>query len=319
MTVDKTNQFFCCSLVIPTKNGGPLFCRVVRALQNQTCWNETEFIVVDSGSSDDTIEVARGAGAKVIQIAPEEFNHGATRDLGISIASSEFVILMVQDALPNDEQLIEALLKSLKEDGVAGVYARQIPQPDADILTKRNLDGWLTGRMERDVREMASLEWYQSLSPMEKYFFCNFDNVCSAIRKSVWEIENFGSINFGEDIDWAERVLKHGYKIIYEPSAAVVHSHDRPITYEYKRTYVCHRKLYRQFSLHLVPSLKSLFISWFHFILHDIKYILSQKGNYLKKILLLFKVPILNLLSAWAQYRAVRDESSEKQMKVRGV
>lgn len=319
MIVYKTDQVFRCSLVIPTKNGGPLFRRVVNALQNQTCWDETEFVIVDSGSSDDTIEVARSAGAKVIQINSEDFNHGATRDLGISIASSEFVILMVQDALPNDDYLIETLLKSLKEDGVAGVYARQIPQLDADILTKRNLNGWLTGRMEREIRKMKSLEWYQALTPMEKYFFCNFDNVCSAIRKSVWEKENFGSISFGEDIDWAERVLKRGYKIVYEPNAAVVHSHARPLIYEYKRTYICHRKLYRQFGLHLVPSLRSLLRSWLHCTLRDVKYILKQNGQLIKRISLLLKVPILNLLSALAQYRAFRDELSEKPVKVRGV
>lgn len=171
MIEDMTDQVFYCSLVIPTKNGGPLFRRVVHALQNQTYWNKTEFVIVDSGSSDDTIEVARKAGAKVVQIDPTTFNHGATRDLGISIASSEFVILMVQDALPNDNYLIETLLKSFEDDEVAGAYARQIPQADADILTKRNLNNWLTGRMEREEKRLESQDWYKGLSPLEKYFF----------------------------------------------------------------------------------------------------------------------------------------------------
>lgn len=314
-----TDQVFYCSLVIPTKNGGPLFRRVVHALQNQTYWNKTEFVIVDSGSSDDTIEVARKAGAKVVQIDPTTFNHGATRDLGISIASSEFVILMVQDALPNDNYLIETLLKSFEDDEVAGAYARQIPQADADILTKRNLNNWLTGRMEREEKRLESQDWYKGLSPLEKYFFCNFDNVCSAIRKSIWEKENFGLINFGEDIDWAERVLKCGYKIVYEPTAAVIHSHNRSLIYEYKRTYVCHRKLYSQFGLHLVLSLRSIPRSWLYGTLKDAKYILSHDSKFSNKVLTLLKVPMLNLLSAFAQYRAVRDQLNKKYVKVRDV
>lgn len=309
----------CCSVVIPTKNGGALFNQAIDALKKQNVWAQTEFIVIDSGSTDETVEVARAAGAKVVEIPPREFNHGATRDLGISIATCEFVVLMVQDAVAEGADLLETILRSFEDSQVAGVYVRQRPQSGADLLTKRNLDNWLTGRMDKEVRKMKSVEWYDSLSPMEKYFFCNFDNVCSAIRKSVWQEQKFGVIGFGEDIDWAERVLKIGHKIVYEPAAVVVHSHDRPMSYEYKRTYVCHRKLYQQFKLHLVPSLKGIFRSWLYSTLQDAKYIGMQDAPISTKVVLWTKVPILNFLSAIAQYRAARDEASGYVRKIVGV
>lgn len=308
-----------CSVVIPTKNGGPLFKHAIEALKKQSIWPHTEFIVIDSGSTDNTVAIARAAGATVIEIPPKEFNHGSTRDFGISLASCELVVLMVQDAVANTPEMLATILSPFDDHEVAGVYVRQMPQTDADMLTKRNLNNWLTGRMHKEIRKMKSIEWFDSLPSMEKYFFCNFDNVCSAIRKSIWQKNKFGVIGFGEDIDWAERVLKKGHKIVYEPAAAVVHSHDRPMSYEYKRTYVCHRKLYQQFKLHLVPSLKGVFRSWLYSTLQDAKYISAQHASIFTKLALWIKVPILNFLSAIAQYRAARDESVGYVRKIEGV
>lgn len=308
-----------CSVVIPTKNGGALFERVLENLQRQNIWDSVELLVVDSGSTDGTVEAARRAGAKVIQIPPEAFNHGATRDYGISQARGEIVVLMVQDAVPNDPNLLETILQRFSDPEVAGVYVRQIPQPDADLLTKRKLNSWLTGRAEPETRKMKTLDWYESLEPIEKYFFCNFDNVCSAVRKSVWQSHKFGEVNFGEDIDWAERVLRAGLKIVYEPAAAVIHSHDRPVSYEYKRTYVCHRKLYRQFGLQLVPSMRGALRSWVFSTGQDVQYVLHQDAPLSVKLGLFAKIPLLNFLSAIAQYRAARDEASGTVRHVRGV
>jgi len=263
--------------------------------------------------------VACSHGARVSKIAPEDFNHGTTRDYGISLANGDIVVLMVQDAVPNDSKLLETILKRFSDPELAGVYVRQIPQPDADLLTKRNLNNWLTGRTESETRKMKSLDWYESLAPIEKYFFCNFDNVCSAVRKSVWQSHKFGEINFGEDIDWAERVLGAGFKIVYEPEAAVIHSHDRPVSYEYKRTYVCHRKLYRQFGLQLVPSVRGGLRSWVFSTGQDVQYVLHQDAPMSVKLGLWTKIPLLNFLCAVAQYRAARDEASGTVRHIRGV
>jgi len=115
------------SIVIPTKNGGPLFRKVVEALEHQTIWRTTELIVVDSGSTDGTPDVACSHGARVSKIAPEDFNHGTTRDYGISLANGDIVVLMVQDAVPNDSKLLETILKRFSDPELAGVYVRQIP------------------------------------------------------------------------------------------------------------------------------------------------------------------------------------------------
>ncbi|MBL8629141.1 MAG: methyltransferase domain-containing protein [Rhodospirillaceae bacterium] len=308
-----------CSLLIPTKDGGELFKRVVAGLQRQTIWSQVEFIIIDSGSTDDTVAVAAAAGAKVISIPPSEFNHGATRDRAIAEARCERIVLTVQDATPAHDAVLEKLVATLDDAAVAGAYAKQIPQADADYITKRNLNSWLTGRSMREVRSLASPVHYDAFSAMDKYLFCNFDNVCSIIRKSVWEQERFGRINFGEDIDWAERVLKAGHKIVYEPEAAVVHSHDRPLAYEYKRTYVCHRKLYGQFSLHLVQARRQIPRAWLFATMNDMRFVMRVKGPWREKLRLLCKIPVLNAMQVVGQYRGARDEKRGRENKVKGV
>lgn len=317
-TEPPTRAYFC-SLVIPTKNGGELFKWVVAGLQQQARWRDVEFIIVDSQSNDDTVETARAAGAKCYSIPAADFNHGATRDFAVDQASTDHIVLTVQDAIPFDPHMIERLVAALNEDQVAGVYGRQIPQPDADVVTARNLNSHFTARLDREVRSLANARAFDAMSPVEKYTLCNFDNVCAALRKNVWGQEKFGRINFGEDIDWAERVLKRGYKIVYEPAAAVIHSHDRPLSYEYKRTYVCHRKLYRQYELELTPTPAKAVQGWILWTLGDMMYIARAEKRWRVKCALLMKTPILNFLRVLAMFRAVRDEKSGIVKSVQGV
>lgn len=297
-----------CSIVIPTKNGGVYFERVLSMLQAQSLWARSELIIIDSESTDGTFELAIQAGANAFTIPSNSFNHGAARDFGISKAHGDFVVLLVQDAEPVGTTFLEAMLSPFDNSEVAGVYARQVPRPNANMLTKRRLNNWLTARREPEIRKMKSVDWYQALSPIEKLHFCNFDNVCSAVRKSVWNQYQFGSIDFGEDIDWAERVLRAGMAVAYEPSASVIHSHDRPLKYEYKRTYVCHRKLYQLFGLHLVKNVRSMPRAWLHSTVQDMIYIIGHRGSLAEKINILARAFGLNFVSAVAQYRAVRDE-----------
>ena len=83
----------------------------------------------------------------------------------------------------------------------------------------------LTGRAE-----------YEALEPGRRLALCAFDNVCSCIRRSVWEHHPFQSTSIGEDVAWAQTVLFAGARLVFSPKAAVVHSHDRSVSYEFTRT-----------------------------------------------------------------------------------
>jgi len=308
-----------CSLVIPIKNGGPLFADVVAALQKQSCWPRVEFIVIDSGSTDDTVDIARRAGARCSSVPPQDFNHGATRDLAIAQASCERIVLMVQDAVLQNTDALEKLVAALDDPRVAGAYARQVARPEADILTRRNIHTWLAGRPHRDVKTIADPAAYAALPPLEKYMLCAFDNVCSVIRKSVWQHQPFGTVAFGEDIQWAERAMLAGHAIVYEPAAVVMHSHDRPLSYEFKRLYVCHRHLFRQFGLAQVPTLHAAAMAWLRGTARDILYVLRHERRWGVMAALIAEAPIAHFLNALARWRAVGDERRGIARPVQGV
>ncbi|HEY9302003.1 MAG TPA: glycosyltransferase [Phormidium sp.] len=301
------------SVVIPTKNGGLLFLEVLQKLKSQVYEGSIELLVVDSGSSDDTLKYAQQYCSLVTSIPAESFNHGETRNLGISLAKGEVIVLMTQDAVPANSFLISKLVEGFsKAEHVGGVYARQIPRPEADVLTKRNLNSWLTGRTDLEVREWIGERAYSAMTPMEKYIFCNFDNVCAAITREAWQEVPFNVSNFGEDIEWCLGALKRSWKIVYQPEAAVIHSHDRPIAYEYKRTYVCHRKLYALFYLVCIPTWRQVLRSLFSATMDDCFYVLFHEKDFREKIKLLLKVPALNIASVLGQYRGARDESQKR-------
>jgi rhamnosyltransferase len=308
------------SIVIPTKNGGSLFLTVMQRLQSQVYEGFLEILVIDSGSVDETIDYAIEHGAIVKTIPAETFNHGLTRNYGISLSSGDIIILMTQDAVPADEYLVKNLVSSFSlADNVGGVYAKQIPRPEADIITKRNLDNWLTGRTALEIREMKDEATYEQLSPMEKYMFCNFDNVCSAISRKAWESLPLAESNFGEDVEWCLRSLKAGWKIIYQPAAAVIHSHDRSIFYEHKRTYVCHGKLYELFGLCCVPNRKAALNSMLQMTCQDLRYVLKHEKRFLQKLKLAAKIPVLSIASVLGQYWGARDKKNQRDRRVSGV
>lgn len=295
------------SVVIPTKNAGCMFRDVLQRLRQQQSGDRLQIVVVDSGSTDDTLLHAKNFGAELRTIPPETFNHGATRNLGISCSRGDIVVLMTQDAVPGNESLLRHLVEPFEDPQVAGAYARQVPRPEADILTKRNLNGAATGQTCPEVRWIANRAKYEALSPMERYLFCSFDNVCSAVRRIAWEQIAFPPADFGEDIRWSKCILEAGWKIAYQPLAEVVHSHRRAIGYEYKRTYLCHRTLYDLFGLSAIPSLAHAVRCTCLSLARDSTYVLKHETSAVRAAGLLLKLPALSVATTFAQYRGARD------------
>ena len=231
----------------------------MKSIAGQKVDFDYEVVVVDSGSTDGTPELAGRYGAVVHRISKQDFNHGATRNLGVSHARGEFVALTVQDAVPLDEHWLSAMVESLERDeSVAGVYGRQIPHQDASLLTRALTNGLASASSER--REQFVEDWtrYTKLPPNKRRRIAAFDNVSSCIRRSVWEKLPFDATNFGEDMRWGKKVVEAGYKVVYEPRAAVFHSHERGALYDLRRYYVDQRVLMELFGTRQRPSLARL-------------------------------------------------------------
>ncbi|CAN5886678.1 N/A [soil metagenome] len=247
------------SIVIPTYNAGPDFSTLLGRISAQQTDFDYEIVTVDSGSSDGTPEIAERYGAVTHRILKSEFNHGATRNLGISLSRGEYVALTVQDAVPLDEHWLSAMVENLERDEqVAGVYGRQAPHKDASLLTRALTNGLASASLERREWSIEDVGRYRKLPPNRRRRLAAFDNVGSCIRRSVWEDLPFDATNFGEDVRWGKKVVEAGYKIVYEPRSAVLHSHERGALYDLRRYYVDQRVLRELFGSRQRPSLVRL-------------------------------------------------------------
>lgn len=245
------------SIVIPTYNGQNTLGEVFAKIRLQNTDKEVQVICVDSGSVDQTLKICRKNQARIISVAKKEFNHGLTRDKAIGLTKSEYIILLTQDAVPADESWLENLIQPISGDEkVAAVYSRQIPRLDCHPLAKYHLSFYIGCSRKRRIQEIRDRKAYHNLSQWNKYALIHFANVSSCIRREVWENFPFGKWEFGEDLAWAKRVLEAGYKIIYEPSSAVIHSHNYSCSGLFKRLYLDHQNLNRVIGLESISSIK---------------------------------------------------------------
>jgi rhamnosyltransferase len=209
--------FALISVVIPVKDGGDDLVRCLEAISRQRVADDVEVVVVDSGSRDGSAELAERLGARVHSIPASEFHHGRTRNLGAELARGETLVFTSQDAYAAADTWLATLTAHLQDDRIAGAYGGQLPHEDATPPERYFLE-FLYGPRARVQRltERDELTFEVTL----------FSNVNSAVPRRVWEAFPFAEdIIMSEDQEWSRRVLREGLAIVYEPVAAVYHSH----------------------------------------------------------------------------------------------
>ena len=250
------------SIVIPTRNGAATLPALLDAIWRQRLPWPVETIAIDSGSTDGTVDILRGKVDHFIPIPAHTFDHGLTRNMGVMQARGDYVVLMVQDAVPTSDRWLEALTMPLAMDErLAGTFARQQPAPDASATTRHYLGRWVAAGERALTQSLTSPQELDEMPPMMRLTRCAFDNVCSCIRRSVWLEHPFRAAPIAEDLQWAHDVLRAGYSLSFVPDAIVEHSHDRSPVYEFNRTRALHRRLFELFQLETIPSVPLLFRS----------------------------------------------------------
>jgi rhamnosyltransferase len=210
------------SILIRTRNEARWLPITVRAINAQTV-QPREIVIVDSGSTDGTLETVKGlAGIRVCTMTPESFTFGRALNRGFQEAVGEYVACLSAHAVPADDAWLASLLHLIQHPRTAGVYGRQLPQPDASAPIKRDLLTYygVTERIQSNVAD---------------HFFSNAN---ALIRRDVWQLIPFDEGLTGcEDQIWARNVIAAGYRVAYEPRAAVYHSHNETLAGVYRRAY----------------------------------------------------------------------------------
>ncbi|MCM2284578.1 MAG: glycosyltransferase family 2 protein [Desulfobacula sp.] len=194
------------SLIIRTKNEERWISSCLKSVFAQK-HKDFEVIIVDNESTDSTLaKVAQFPVEKIVQC--QNYIPGKSLNLGIAKAEGEFIVCLSGHCIPVDENWLGNLLINFDDPEVAGVYGRQEPLSFTSPADKRDL--MLVFGPERRVQKKDSF----------------FHNANSMIRKSVLDQFPFDDkVTNIEDRVWAQEILNHGYKIVYEPSASVYHYH----------------------------------------------------------------------------------------------
>jgi rhamnosyltransferase len=200
-------------VVIRTLDEAELIGRCLETLHGQQGSYDLDVVVVDSGSTDATVEIAQAHGARVVHMEPADFDYSKALNLGIEEARGELVAILSAHAIPLDDRWLERMTAPFDDPKVAGVASRQIAWPGAPWSEVQRLRAAF-GDRRRDYAAGAT----DGLL---------FSNAASAIRRSVWRDRPF-TLPAAEDLDWARRVVAAGLTVVYEPAATVYHSHDEP-------------------------------------------------------------------------------------------
>lgn len=221
-------------VIIPTYKPDEGFITLLKKLCEQTIkvnrvivMNTEESLFFENGIPQ---EIADRLAVDIHHISKESFDHGKTRNEAMELSDADICVLMTQDAMPADEHVIEELVRPFENDEIAVSYGRQLAYESSSFVEKLTRDfNYPDEDMIKGIEDLPKLQI--------KTFFCS--NVCSAYRRNIY-IELGGFVRktiFNEDMLFAAKAQRAGYKIAYCSKAKVYHSHDYSGAQQFRRNF----------------------------------------------------------------------------------
>ncbi|WP_427184295.1 glycosyltransferase family 2 protein [Bordetella bronchialis] len=299
------------SVIIPTKNPGSLFRHVLDSVCAQSTSFEFDVLVVDSGSTDGTVDFVRSypdPRVRLHEIPPEEFGHGKTRNLAVSMCRAPYAVLITHDALPVHNGWLGAMVGVAdSDDAIAGVFGRHLAYPNASPFTKRDLEMHFASFLARPVVWLDDETRYRA-DPGYRQMLHFFSDNNALIRRSVWERIPYPDVDFAEDQIWAQRVIEAGYKKAYSHDGAVYHSHDYAIVERLQRSFDESYALRRLFGYVLAPTLRHVARSWAGRTVNDLRY--AKRERLLRgEWRAVLRAPFDNLMLPLGHYLGARGDA----------
>jgi rhamnosyltransferase len=225
-----------CSIIIRAYNEEQHIGRLLEGICQQSV-KDIQVILVDSGSTDATMDVAAHYGAEVVQIAPQDFTFGRSLNLGISHAKADKIVMASAHVYPVYPDWLERLLDPFKDPKVALTYGKQ------------------RGAVESQFSEQEIFRhWYPDHTDLHQaHPFCN--NANAAIRRGLWGQHPYNeNLPALEDLAWARWAHDQGLAIAYVAEAEIVHVHNetwKGITNRYRREGMAFKQIYPQENFYL--------------------------------------------------------------------
>lgn len=220
-----------CAVVIRAYNEAEHIGRLLDGLQQQTIKNK-EIVLVDSGSTDGTLEIASRYPVKIVHIQPEDFTFGRSLNLGISHTSTDKVAFASAHVYPVYPDWLDKLLGPLDHPEVGLTYGKQRGTANSYYSEQQIFARWFPGGPQQ----------------AQDHPFCN--NANAAIRRALWEKRPYDEKLSGlEDLEWANWVINQGYRLVYVPEAEIIHVHQetpRKVYNRYRREAMAFKRIFPQ-------------------------------------------------------------------------
>lgn len=190
------------TVIVRAKNEAATIGATLRSLRAQTV--RAEVIVIDSGSTDGTVEIARGLCDRLIEIPPERFTYGFALNLGAHEASGPVHVALSAHCIAHRTDWIDRTLAHYKRRDVAGTNGIQTFADGTPVTAP----------------------FFQTASHARSDPYWGFSNHASSWRSDVWAKHPFEEeMDYAEDREWSWRVLEAGWVIAFDPALWVDMSH----------------------------------------------------------------------------------------------
>jgi rhamnosyltransferase len=232
------------SIVIRTLNEERYLPAVLCAIEEQTIHrDDRETILVDSGSTDGTLQAAERYECIILHISRDEFSFGRSLNRGCSAARGEVLVFLSGHCVPTDGEWLEKLISPIENGEAAISYGRQIGGTDTKLS-----------------EHQVFVKYYPKEGRFgEIPFFCN--NANAAVSADIWKRHLFAEDLTGlEDMEFARRTyLEEGARLEYVPSAVVYHHHREPwrqVKRRYEREALALQRIMPELHFHAVDAIK---------------------------------------------------------------
>jgi glycosyltransferase involved in cell wall biosynthesis len=229
------------TVAIPVRNGERYLEEVLASVRGQEVDRTVELLVIDSGSMDRSPEIARRAGARLIEIDPGEFSHGGVRNRMMELSEGDHVAFLTQDATPAHHRWLANLLAGFEmAKDVALVFGPYIPRVGASHVVQRELVEYFGGFSSNGKPTVQRLDTANGSAgsyrrqPGRLTFFTDA-NGC--VARWAWEQVPFREAPYAEDQLLAAEMIEAGFAKVYRPDAGVYHSHDYGLVTYFRRCF----------------------------------------------------------------------------------